>query len=220
MGEEYIRIDFWCRPLKRHQYHESEIYLKEFASSESMKNRHASTNESKMNTSNISADNSPVAADSPFSNTSDNSIEERYPYEEDDIHAYDLGSQILINQIPEEVRQDVMHREQHLEADWEDESEDEDKDIGDAEKVSKKANKVSLKERIDRMLYDYSEVELEEQEERATELINQDHFYDEVLPLDDGIDYENTNQFNKKGMVVLLGLLILSGIFVVFSFRY
>lgn len=212
MGEEYIRIDFWCRPLKRHQYHESEIYLKPVSYSKSMQKRPAATEESKVNTSDISADNFPAAADSNKTET--------YHYEDDDIHAYDLGSQILTNQIPEEVRQDVIHREQHLGADIENEKGNEDKDIGDAENASKKANKVSLKERIDRMLYDYSEIELEEQEERATELINQDHFYDEVLPLDDGTTYENTNNFNKKGMVVLFGLLILSGIFVVMAFRY
>lgn len=220
MGEEYIRIDFWCRPLKRHQYQESDIYLKQVpSSSESMRKHPASTkknNESEGNASDTSADKSPLEADSPSSDTV-----EKYPYEEgEDIHAYDLGSQILTNQIPEEVRQDVRHREQHLEEDLEDEADDEATDIDDDENSSEKANKVGLKERIDRLLYDYSEIELEEQEERATELINQDHFYDEVVPLDDGTTYENTNKFNKKGLAVLIGLLILSGIFVVMAFRY
>lgn len=84
-----------------------------------------------------------------------------------------------------------------------------------AKKKKNKPKKTSIKIRIDRFLYDYSELEREALEDAVSDMINSDGYYDEVVPLDvemgdDEHDSESV-KINPRLIAAVTLLIIVTG---------
>ena len=99
------------------------------------------------------------------------------------------------------------------------------KNIKKAKKEAKKSNKKKKKEqaekiplgekikrKLDSMIYDYSEIEQAKAEIEAEKIVNQDGFYNEVVPWDSDEDEENSSRSKinaNKPIIIVISLLVI-----------
>lgn len=71
-----------------------------------------------------------------------------------------------------------------------------------------------LKVKLDNKIFDYSEIETEQIEEEINKIINKDHYYDEIEPMDADVEYKEERTFSPLifglfgAFVLLLALLV------------
>lgn len=227
MDKHYVKVDLWTRPLDRTRYSKDEIKRKQISyESGSGILTHAIHVSLKLRSI---YDPSPLHSENTIDDTADEIMEmpdipsdvfenAMATASDDDVQINDLGSGILSTQIPEEVRETSTRDEIRAKLFDDDTSGEqthnamnaEAQDIPEADdsKEKKKPKKKSIKVRLDNLLYDYSELELEAKEEAVNELINKDHFYDEVLPIDDNLDDSSDSGIKiNKPIIIVVGLL-------------
>lgn len=88
------------------------------------------------------------------------------------------------------------------------------KNKADKEKSEKKRLFRNLNKKKFSIFEDYEDEQAIRKKE-IDELINQDGFYSEIKPVDDGISYSKRRDFNGKPIVLVIGLLILSTVFLI-----
>lgn len=215
--DEYIKIDLWSRPLKKHRYSKkTDVQKKTVQNIDGLSGILTSEFRKLHGKQSLFED----TAGTKFSDSFDNDSQENQ-----DEFNLDLGSQILMNE-PEEFK---LARKKQLD-DYETEDNrnaliseasgniEDDAASNTNEKKANKPKKESLRIKIDRLLYDYSEIKQEKIEQEVDALINQDGYYNEVIPIDEGIDFEEKKEFNK-GIIVVVALLIVTAVALVMVIR-
>lgn len=121
---------------------------------------------------------------------------------------FDLGSQILEDIPKESILKPIPSPTPYTDIESLEDNDNEDSEI-------KKPKKISLKVRISRKLYDYSEIEQEELEEKIADLINRDGYYNEVIPIDEGMEFDGKKDgIDKRIVAVLIALGITTAIMI------
>ena len=206
--DEYIKIDLWSRPLKKHRYSKkTDVQKKTVQNIDGL---------SGLLTSEFRKLHGKQSLFDSFDNDSQ---------ENQDEFNLDLGSQILMDE-PEEFK--LVRKKQLDDYETEDNRNaliseasgniEDDAASNTNEKKANKPKKESLRIKIDRLLYDYSEIKQEKIEQEVDALINQDGYYNEVIPIDEGIDFEEKKEFNK-GIIVVVALLIVTAVALVMVIR-
>lgn len=204
--EEFIKIELWSRPLKRSKYSYGDVRC--------VKRR-------------ITSDSSLLFAEIKKKTEgtgllralSDSVIKNENVSIDDLMSEFDLGSQIL-RDMPQayEIPKAKIEEDSPNASGYDDISRLSGSDEASDDNI-KKPKKIGLKVRINRLLYDYSELEQEELEENVADLINRDGYYNEVVPIDEGMEYDDKrNGVDKRVIAVLAALCVVSGI-IVYMFR-
>ena len=204
--EEFLKIELWSRPLKRSKYSYGDVRC--------VKRR-------------ITSDSSILFAEIKKNTEgtgllralSDTVVKNENVGIDDLMSEFDLGSQIL-RDMPQayEIPKAKTAADSPNASEYDDISQFSGSDET-SEDNKKKPKKIGLKVRINRLLYDYSELEQEELEENVADLINRDGYYNEVVPIDEGMEYDDKrNGVDKRVIAVLAALFVVSGI-IVYMFR-
>lgn len=124
---------------------------------------------------------------------------------------FDLGSQAL-EALPPEFQSEKAIYEYYSADNQSNEDEEEQEDQPKKKRKKPKKKKIKLKVRIDNMLYDYSELEEDALEQEAETLINSDGYYNEVMPRDAFLDYDDGQKRIGKPVVIVVTALIIVGV--------
>ena len=219
-GKEYqtVEITLWSKPLAKTRYTKAEIrkqpsdgnlitalFRKNFES-------YAEELGESLDASNDEANSTPLScnAETKSEPVIEIMTEPTSPDEESEPN-FDLGSQALEALPPEFQNEEAIY--EYYSADTQtDEDEEEQADQPKKKKKKPKKKKIRLKVRIDNTLYDYSELEEDALEQEAEKLINSDGYYNEVMPRDAFLAYDDGKKRIAKPVAIVVTALIIVGV--------